>query len=753
MEARPTKRWAATAFGTGWLLVFVATLLFQLPFFDLWLSFMDEGHMVQFADLRLRGGEFYRDATFYPLPGAFHFLSQIFEIFGASILVSRWLVVAEFAAFVALLFFLMRKVMPTAWALIGVGGMWIYRIWCFPHWQIYSYSTTSLLVLLACVTALVVYFDRADRRVLLLSGLLFGLGVLCKQDYGAATLVAVVLSLVVYVATQPSESRPTLFSVLAIFLLPAMGVGALTGLYYWRVGVLDDLLRFTVFNHFVGISAYDYSEFPDLLPLFGRDIAVRTKLAFTEFMPGIVLAADWPTVRTHVLFTETALYEFLMKLFFFGPQVFLAVAGWRLWSLRERVYLPQASSKRIAYLVQLVFLMLGITFVLLAWLNRPQDYVHLAVLYWPLVFLANCMAYGLLGGHRKRLVLATTIALVPTLLLVGYSGRLVVNLREMYSVEVPGRRAGVRVTPGDAAVLDSMLEYVRNHTDSNDRLAAFPYFPIVNFLAARQGPHRSAYILWPFPEIPDRDQTIADAMEATGTDLVIYNFTQFFSFDPVWEHAPVLFAYLVENFEIDRIFSHDPWGYRPAALRRRSPEAQRPGRAVMPSEVAGLSLRIDDAGGPSRVVPPEARGAYLRTMLWPFRPVVALRPSAGDRSSVLALPLSVPPEGGRLLSAVAVHPQRWSSLPASWSEFQLSLRTPDGSETLFERRLDPSHRVEDRGWFEIDADLGAWAGQDVTLEFSSHAENSHGEAILFGGWAEPRLVAPDFQAEEPAGPG
>jgi len=735
------------------LLVFVATLLFQLPFFDLWLSFMDEGHMVQFADLRLRGGEFYRDATFYPLPGAFHFLSQIFEIFGASILVSRWLVVAEFAAFVALLFFLMRKVMPTAWALIGVGGMWIYRIWCFPHWQIYSYSTTSLLVLLACVTALVVYFDRADRRVLLLSGLLFGLGVLCKQDYGAATLVAVVLSLVVYVATQPSESRPTLFSVLAIFLLPAMGVGALTGLYYWRVGVLDDLLRFTVFNHFVGISAYDYSEFPDLLPLFGRDIAVRTKLAFTEFMPGIVLAADWPTVRTHVLFTETALYEFLMKLFFFGPQVFLAVAGWRLWSLRERVYLPQASSKRIAYLVQLVFLMLGITFVLLAWLNRPQDYVHLAVLYWPLVFLANCMAYGLLGGHRKRLVLATTIALVPTLLLVGYSGRLVVNLREMYSVEVPGRRAGVRVTPGDAAVLDSMLEYVRNHTDSNDRLAAFPYFPIVNFLAARQGPHRSAYILWPFPEIPDRDQTIADAMEATGTDLVIYNFTQFFSFDPVWEHAPVLFAYLVENFEIDRIFSHDPWGYRPAALRRRSPEAQRPGRAVMPSEVAGLSLRIDDAGGPSRVVPPEARGAYLRTMLWPFRPVVALRPSAGDRSSVLALPLSVPPEGGRLLSAVAVHPQRWSSLPASWSEFQLSLRTPDGSETLFERRLDPSHRVEDRGWFEIDADLGAWAGQDVTLEFSSHAENSHGEAILFGGWAEPRLVAPDFQAEEPAGPG
>ncbi len=753
MEARPTKRWAAAGSRTGWLLVFVATLLFQLPFFDLWLSIMDEGHMLQFADMRLRGGEFYRDATFYPLPGAFHFLSQIFEIFGASILVSRWLVATEFAVFVVLVFFLMGKVMPPAWALLGVGGMWLYRIWCFPHWQIYSYSSTSLLVLLACVTALVVYFERRDRRVLMFSGLLFGLGVLCKQDYGAAALVAVVLSLVVYVATQPSDSRPSFVSVLGTFFLPAMAVGAITGLYYWRVGVLGDLLQFTVFNHFVGMSAYDYSEFPDLFPLFGRDVALRTTLALSEFLPGIVLTADWPTVRAHFLFTETALYDFLIKLFFFGPQLFLAGAGWRLWSLRERIYLPQASPERIAYWVQLIFLMLGTAFVLLAWLNRPQDYVHLAILYWPLIVLAICLAHGFLAGRRKRLVWATAIALLPTLILVAYSGRLVMNLREIHSVEVPGRRAGIWVKPGEAAMLDSVLEYVRNHTDSHDRLATLPYLPVVNFLSARQGPHRSAYIIWPFPEIPDRDQVVVDAMEATGTDLVIYNFTQFFSFDPVWEHAPVLFAYLVENFEIDRIFSHDLWGYKPAALRRRSPEEQRPGRSVMPSEVAGLSLRIDEVSGPSRAVPPEARGAYLRTMLWPFRPVVALRPSAGDRSSVLALPLSVPPEGGRLLSAVAVHPQRWFSLPASWSEFQLSLRTPDGSETLFERRLDPSHRVEDRGWFEIDADLGAWAGQDVTLEFSSHAENSSGEAILFGGWAEPRLVAPNFQAEEPAGPG
>ena len=61
--------------------VFLATVAFQLPFFDLWFSFMDEGHMVQFSDIARGGGEFYRDATFYPLPGAFYFLALIFKLF------------------------------------------------------------------------------------------------------------------------------------------------------------------------------------------------------------------------------------------------------------------------------------------------------------------------------------------------------------------------------------------------------------------------------------------------------------------------------------------------------------------------------------------------------------------------------------------------------------------------------------------------------------------------------------------------
>jgi hypothetical protein len=726
--------------------VFGITVLFQLPFFDLWFSFMDEGHMVQFADLRLRGGEFYRDATFYPLPGAFHFLALIFDIFGASIRVSRWLVVFEFALFVALLFFLVRKATSASsatWAWLAVGCFWLYRIWCFPHWQIYSYSTTSLLVLLASATALVVYFETLRRRILMLSGFLFGLGVLCKQDYGAAALVALLACLALFVFSQPRKSRPALTSVLAYFLVPAMGVGALTGLYYWQVGVLGDLLQFTVFNHFIGMGAYTYSEFPSFFPVFGQDLALRTRLGITDFMPGIVMTADWAAVRTHPFYTETAAYDLLLKFFFFAPQALLAAAGLRLWALRHRLRAPLGSQIRLGYLIEFLFFAFGGALVLLVWLNKPQDYIHLAVLYWPLIALGIVMAHGVLAGHRKRGVIVAAVVLLPAVALVGYSGRLVSNLRAEHSVLAPGPRAGVYVKPGEAAMLEAVVEYVEANSQPGDRIAALPYFTVAHFLTQRPAPHRSAYIVWPFPEIPNRDQAIVDAMEETGTDLVLYNFTQFFSFDPVWEHAPVLFAYLVENFEIDRIFSYDTWGYKPAALRRRSPAEQNPGVRVAGPDALDAPVWIEEAGGPPRMVPPESRTGYVRSMLWPFRPAIALKPSSGDRRSVLELSLDVPGGGGRLVTAVGVHPQRWFQLPASWVEFRLAIRTSEGVQTLYQRRLNPTHRIEDRAWFEVDVDLRAWAGQAVSLELSTQTENSHGEDLFFGGWAEPRLIAPD----------
>jgi hypothetical protein len=139
-------------------------------------------------------------------------------------------------------------------------------------------------------------------------------------------------------------------------------------------------------------------------------------------------------------------------------------------------------------------------------------------------------------------------------------------------------------------------------------------------------------------------------------------------------------------------------------------------------------------------VPPEERSRYLARDLWPFRPVVALRPSPDGARTELAIPLEVP-EDARLRSAVAVHPEAWYGHPSSWVRFEVAVEDGGERSVVFERTLRASSQLADRGWFEIDAALGRWAGRRVRLELSTSAENATGATLAHGGFAEPRLVA------------
>src|SRR6185503_5069283 len=131
---RRARRGLMPARAPGWpavLAVAAVALAAQLPIYDRWVSFMDEGHILAFADILAKGGELYRDATLYPLPGAFYLLAGAFRTFGTSL-------------FVAALFVLLRRLVSPRLALVGVALLLVYRIWAFPHWQMYSYSSTAL---------------------------------------------------------------------------------------------------------------------------------------------------------------------------------------------------------------------------------------------------------------------------------------------------------------------------------------------------------------------------------------------------------------------------------------------------------------------------------------------------------------------------------------------------------------------------------------------------------------------------------
>ncbi|MCP5042782.1 MAG: glycosyltransferase family 39 protein, partial [bacterium] len=299
--------------------LFMATLLFQLPYFDRWYALLDEGHILMFADIVARGGEIYRDATIYPLPGAFYLLAFAFELFGASIVLSRWIVVLEFCVFVPLVYLWMRRLVTPRWALGSVVVLWVYRIWSFPHWQMYSYSTTALLFLLVSMTCLLLYFDSGTRRWLWAAGLVFGMGVACKQDYGAALFVAGLATLFVATRTREDADTESLVRVCASFLIPGLLVGGVLGAYFLAKGILPDLVQMTVFNHMRGLATFTYPEIPDLLPLFTQDPGLRDIEGFFNYFPGLIFTVDAEGVRNSFLYRETPVPDLILKVFFYAP--------------------------------------------------------------------------------------------------------------------------------------------------------------------------------------------------------------------------------------------------------------------------------------------------------------------------------------------------------------------------------------------------------------------------------------------------
>lgn len=701
---------------------------FQLPIFDRWFSFMDEGHMLLYADLIAKGGQLYRDATVYPLPGAFYLLALLFKIFEPSNLLARWVVVCEFSAFACLCFALLRRALPLRAAWVGFGLILIYRVWAFPHWHMYNYSTTALLLEMTALLLLLGALAAGKRWRVALAGFVFGLGVLAKQDYGAAALLTCLSLVVLHARTRESEQAPSLWALLASFLLPAALVGGATGLYYWHQGLLGDLLQFTVFNHFVGMSNYPYSTFPPLLPVFQQDAMLRGRAA-SAFIPGILLTSDWTRFAASSLYRDTAIVDTTLKLYYWTPYFYAAASALRLWWCRSEL---RDGRSRQRYLVEYSLWALGASFLLLVSFNRPQDYVHLAVLYFPFPLLALVQLHSVLRGRRALRWALGILFLPPAALATAYTGVLWWRIRTYHDTPIDSPRAGIYVTHDQAELFGEMLAYIRDNSSPDEPVAVIPYFPLLSFYADRRGPHRSSYIVWPFPETPDRDRRVIEAMEASGTRLVIYNFTQFTVFNPVSEYAPELYQYLVDEWDIDRIFTSDGWGYKLAALRRR----KEPVSNLLSRETPlALSLRPD--WSPPLPIEPDERARWGHVEAWPFREALALRPSR-EGWTVLSLPLDVPADA-RLQTAVSVHPKLWYHGDPAWADFELAVVDGDERHTLFRQRLRTNSQREDRGWVEVEVSLAPWAGRRVTLELSTATNKKTGENLLQAGWALPLL--------------
>jgi 4-amino-4-deoxy-L-arabinose transferase-like glycosyltransferase len=219
----------------------------------------DEGFVLYAAERILRGDLPYRDFQLHYLPAQFYVLAALFKTFGHSIFVERMWDAAVRTGVVAAGFGLARILMPAGPAAVAallimlrLGASGFHGINLFP----------ALLFALLSAGCFLSSFPGSRRGWLIAAGLLVGVAVLFRQDFGA---YAVAIELLMLGAWR-QLGRPA-------GLVPyAVALGAVTlpaALFFlWRVGPASLWHELVVYPRSVVIAQLTI-PFPALLPDFG----------------------------------------------------------------------------------------------------------------------------------------------------------------------------------------------------------------------------------------------------------------------------------------------------------------------------------------------------------------------------------------------------------------------------------------------------------------------------------------------------
>ena len=704
-------------------------LAIQLPLWNRWISLLDEGAIAQIADDLNHGLVLYRDTAYLAFPGIFYSNALLYRLVGPSLLAGRAVMVVLFVVMTLLVHALTLRLAGRAGAAAAAIAFVFYRPWAFPHWQMLSYSTPAILLVTAALLVLLGALARPGRRGIVAAGLLFGLGVVFKQDYGGYTVVAAHAALALR-ALGPRR-RPWL-GVLSDILALDLGVAAVvlpTLLLLAAAGAFPDFLIQAVvgplFVHpFWSPGKAAYLSFFGLRPLLAQNPLLHSQ-QMLAYLPSLLIEMHWREVAAHPLFRDTIVVDTALKVIYLLPYALLVAMGWRTYRRRHLAAAVAWEREMVATLV------MG---ALLLSFNKPRDWVHLMILYYPTFVIGAVLATAVAArgpGWRR----AVTAAAVAVLLTFGASAVLLL-IRAVRHFDTPLHlaRAHLQVRTDEAAVLEELVGHLERETRPGTPVLSLPYWPLVNFLADRPSVSRFR-VLVPVEPYADRDEQVIAALRLRPDTVVVYGYSQMPSLPPFAEFAPTLHAYLMDHYRLARSFSAAHGGYIFGLLERTVPA---------PSPAVDLLARLPEAvveeraGGTIRRLDGAQRDRVANVVRWTYlAPVLAVRPTVGG-TRVVRMDVTVPGRA-RLLLRAGVNPDEWNRFPPV--AVDLSVRVIGPAGTIAERvlHLEPQRVLTDRRWQPLEVDLAGVSGESVTVELGAGTPDLEGDIAGIAGFEAPRI--------------
>jgi hypothetical protein len=223
-------------------------------------------------------------------------------------------------------------------------------------------------------------------------------------------------------------------------------------------------------------------------------------------------------------------------------------------------------------------------------------------------------------------------------------------------------------------------------------------------------------------------------LEGSPAAIVVYSPTEVPHFPRPEAYAAPVFRYLVDHFQIDRVFGGDWDGYTFLLLGRRTPA---PGRSLLGPALA--EARIAEEPRDGRQVTTPAGGPLAAEDLWPFEHV--LRVVTLPDATVSVSYRLTPAPGERFVAGYGVNPEHWVAYVPAEVRFGVVVREQDGAEhEVMAASVDPLRRASDRRWMPVFVDLSPWAGRPIDLVLRVTGTPGAPPQPNRAGWADPRLV-------------
>jgi len=527
----------------GWVLrigVALALVAFAVPLCRRSIVLADEGYMLLQAWDLLGGKVPYRDMDAFVTPGMWLLLAGTFKLLGPSVLASRVPVLLALLGLYATGYRITSRLAGPRYAAGALVGLLVCTVWAFPAWTFAFYSPFSVLFALVALERLLAWRENQRTRDLVWCGVLVGLSIVFKQNYGVFALVGLAAGVLAIRAEAGESARPWLRAGLSDGRWLAAGVAA-AGLpfvaYLGLQGALPAAWQSLVVHPF---------EFSGLHDIPYLSLAALGQADFLKQGAEMLTYAAQPIYRVppaSAWLYQSGIVERMHVLFYWAPPGILLVGA-------ALCYRPDRQRGIDAGL----FALIAVAAAVFLGVFPRADFNHLANVYQPIVLAGAVVAHRLLHpsegeaswGVKALAGVGFAVACAYALVAAYWY----VALLEHLDTPIEAERAGVLARPEQAARIDYQVRVIQAETRPGEALLTVPDLSMLNFLADRPMPS-AYYNQYEHHIAHDQGEAVVHGAEQNAGSLAITRFNDFFS-DRVGlrDYAPRLARYLRTHFEM-----------------------------------------------------------------------------------------------------------------------------------------------------------------------------------------------------------